>query len=62
MFSELREDLSALLLPAVRIAHRNHRGENVVPGLWLGHDFIGEHTAVPADVSEGFGERAVFFF
>src|SRR5919112_1786320 len=42
-----------LRAPAVRIPDVDHRAEDVVPGLWLEHGAIGEHTAVPADVLIG---------
>src|SRR5207302_10141297 len=44
--------------PAVLVSHFDHGGEDVVPGLLFGHDFVGEHAAVPADVFEFFGEVA----
>src|SRR4051812_3585771 len=39
-----------LRTPSVRIPDVDHRAQDVVPGLWLQHGAIGEHTAVPADV------------
>ncbi len=48
-----------LFRPTMRVLHRQHRGENVVPSLWLVHDFIGEHAAVPADVPAGRQDVAV---
>src|SRR5881394_2355029 len=46
-------------VPAVRLADRNHRAEDVVPRLLVEHRRIGEHTAVPADVLEGAGRLPV---
>jgi hypothetical protein len=37
-----------------------HRSQNVVPGLLVIHDAVGEHATVPANVPECFGEFAVF--
>src|SRR5437879_1742503 len=45
-------------LPAVRVPDGDHRGEDVVPGLRLHHDLVGEHAAVPADVAEPLGQAA----
>ena len=42
------------------VPYFDHGGEDVVPGLLFGHDFVGEHAAVPADVFEFFGEVAFF--
>src|SRR5688572_28127083 len=39
-------------VPAVRVAHRRHHAEHVVPRLLSGHDGVGEHAAVPADVAQ----------
>jgi len=38
----------------------DHDVEDIVPGLLLHHDIVGEHTAVPAHVLEGFGEIPLF--
>src|SRR5262245_31949257 len=45
-----------LLAPSVLIPHRDHRGQDVVPGLRPRHDSVREHAAVPADVAELLGE------
>ena len=42
------------------ISHRDHGPENIVPGLLPHHDRVGEHAAVPANVSEGLRQLAVF--
>src|SRR5271166_2114789 len=52
-------ETALLLAPAVRVAHLDHHAEDVVPRLLARHDFVREHAAVPADVTEGPGERAV---
>ena len=41
-----------LCSPAVCVAHLDHGRQDVVPGLRLHHDVVGEHAAVPADVLE----------
>ena len=46
----------ALFFPTVRFTDRNHGAQNRVPGLLLQHHFIREHTTVPANVSEIFGQ------
>ena len=43
----------------MRIAHRDHGRQDVVPRLRLHHGFVGEHAAVPADVAELLGRLAV---
>src|SRR4029434_7425633 len=52
--------LQGLLAPAMRVANRHHRRQNVVPSLGLLHGFVGKHAAVPADVSELFRQRPIF--
>jgi hypothetical protein len=37
-------------VPPVRIPHRNHRRQNVIPRLRIKHRFVREHAAVPIDV------------
>src|SRR4051812_1473859 len=49
---------SRSLGPAVGIADRDHRGQDVVPGTGLHHHFVGEHAPVPADVAGGPGDPA----
>ena len=49
----------ASFAPTVRVTNFEHGRQNVVPGLLLHHRFVGEHTSIPADVLEGFGEIAV---
>src|SRR5918994_7405593 len=44
--------LHPMLVPSMRIAHRNHGRENIVPGSRLHECFIREHATVPADVLE----------
>ena len=44
---------SGSLLPTVGIANLDHAGENLIPGSGIGHDRVGEHAAVPADVPAG---------
>src|ERR1035437_7991540 len=39
--------------PPVRVAHRNHDAEHVLPGLGVEHDGVGEHAAIPADMFDG---------
>src|SRR5829696_5724801 len=39
--------------PAVFVPDVDHRAQDVVPGLWLQHGAIGEHTTIPADVLIG---------
>ena len=43
----------------MRIAHRDHRPQNVVPRLLLLHDHVGEHATVPADVADSLREVAI---
>jgi len=40
----------------MRIAHFDHRTQNIIPGLLLHHHRIREHATIPADVVEGFCE------
>src|SRR6266568_4396536 len=40
--------------PAVRFADGEHGGEDVVPGLLVHQDRVGEHATVPANVADGF--------
>ena len=39
-----------IVAPAMRVSHRKHRTEDIVPGFRLMHDRIGKHTTVPAYV------------
>src|ERR1043166_1328235 len=41
------------------LAHLDHGGEDVIPGLLFHHDFVREHAAIPADVLELFGHFAL---
>src|SRR5688500_4799622 len=45
--------------PAVVVSDLDHGGKNVVPGLRLHHDFVGEHATVPTDVFEFFRDFAL---
>ncbi len=51
--------LFLLLFPAMGIAHCDHRGQDVVPGLSFHHHGVGEHAAVPADVADGLGKLSL---
>src|SRR6266568_8107392 len=42
--------------PAVSLADGEHSGEDVIPGLLVHQDRVGEHTTVPANVADGLGQ------
>src|SRR5438105_905904 len=38
--------------PAMILTDLDHGGQNVIPDLLAGHDVVGKHAAVPADMFE----------
>src|SRR5438874_1428504 len=51
--------MPASSIPAVRVAHGDHRREHGAPGVWLHHRVVGEHAAIPANVLKGARRLAV---
>src|SRR5690606_33059131 len=46
--------------PTMGISHLNHRSKNVIPSLLVAHYCVREHTPIPTDMVEGFGEFSIF--
>ncbi len=43
------------LTPAMGVAHIDHHLEDLIPGVWIHHHGVGEHAAIPANMTEGSG-------
>src|SRR5260221_690140 len=52
MSAMLSDVFPMALAPPVRVADRDHRAEDVLPRPRIHHGLVGEHAAVPADVSK----------
>src|SRR5438552_1572525 len=55
-----RSGWSLFFPPAVRITHRDHGAQDVVPRFRLHHHLVWEHATIPANVPESFGKPPVF--
>src|SRR5690554_1503117 len=49
-----------LLPPTVGFTDLNHRCQDIIPGLLLRHDRVGEHAAVPANMPESLSKFTAF--
>jgi hypothetical protein len=42
------------------VADFNHGAQNIIPGLLIVHDGVGEHASIPTNMPERFGQHALF--
>ena len=48
--SQHSSEIAATSRPTVRVTHTDHPAKNLVPRVLFGHDRIGEHATIPADM------------